>query len=45
MFEGKIEYGSKSCCTHKELRKFQGQFDLQGQGQNYQISNTSEMFR
>ena len=36
----------QSCCIHKKLHKifkFQGQFDLEGQG--HQFSNTSEILR
>ena len=35
----------QSCCIHKELHKifkFQGQFDLEGQGQGHHFSNPSE---
>ena len=47
MFEGKIHYGSK-VHIHKELHKvfkFQSIFDLEGQGQGHQFSNTSETLR
>ena len=47
-FEDKIPKWFKSCCIRKELYKifkFKGQFDLEGQGQSHQFSNTSEIFR
>ena len=37
----------KSCCIHKKshkIFKFQGQFDLECQGQGHQFSNPSEIF-
>ena len=47
-FEAKIPYGSKVVAftrnSHK-MFKFQGQFDLEGQGQGHQFSNLSETFR
>ena len=41
-FEAKIPNGSKVVVF---TRKFQGQFDLKGQGQGHQFSNTSEILR
>ena len=37
-----------NCCIHKKLHKmlkFQGQFDLEDQGEGDQLLNTSEIFR
>ena len=47
--EAEIPNGSKVVaftrnCKHK-IFKFQGQFDLGGQGQGHQFSNTSEIFK
>ena len=47
-FEAKIPKWFKSSCIRKELHKIfklKGQFDLEGQGQGHQISNTPEIFR
>ena len=44
-FEAKFPYG---CCIYNELHKvfkFQGQIDLEGQGQGHQFSITSEILR
>ena len=44
-FEAKIPNGSN---VHKKLHKsfkFQGQFDLEGQGQGHQFSKSYETFR
>ena len=37
--EDKISYQFKCCYIHKELYKFQGQFDLEGQGKGHQFLN------
>ena len=49
-FEAEIPNGSKVVVftKNKDLHKifqFQGQFDLEDQGQGHQFSNTSEIFR
>ena len=46
-FEAK-NFDSSKVVIHKEshkILKFQGQFDLKGQGQGHHFSNTSETFR
>ena len=46
-FEGKIHYGSQVVTfTRNNIKffKFQGIFDLEGQGQSHQFLNTSETF-
>ena len=46
-FEAKIPNGSKVIAFTMNYTKFmfKGQFDLEGQGQGHQFSNTSEKFR
>ena len=47
-FEAKNSYSSKVVAftrNYTKIVKFQGQFDLEGQGQRHQFSNTYETFR
>ena len=46
-FEGKIPTAQKLLHSRgiTQIFKFQGQFDLEGQGQGHKFSNLSETFR